>query len=243
MSDRQTELSTLCQRVRELTAQINASADKRRRKQRVIAVVGVLLAVTMTFSLSGVTNLTRQLDAEAIAQIGRQEVERRLPAARLDVQNYLEREAPRIVAGTLRTMLDSLPQLRHFVFQGLTVKLDQLNFEFEKNTIAIVANMVHASKQEVDDAFPNLSDRERLVKLVELVTGRFSQNISAATTELYPEYEAEMDRIVSHLDRLQHQDPVELTEEERIHKEIVVTLLQLLERRQGHDAAPAPVIR
>ena len=239
MNDRETELDALCQRVRDLTAQINAIANKRRRKQRVIAIVGVLLAVTVTFSLSGVTNLTKRLDAEVIAQIGRQEVERRLPGARLEVQNYLEREAPHIVAGTLRKMLDLLPRLRHFVFRGLTGKLDELNFEFEKNTIAIVANVVQASKQEVDDAFPDLSDRKKLEKLVELVARRFSQNISVAASALYPEYKAEMDRIVSHLDRLQHQDPAKLTEEERIHKEIVVTLLQLLERRRERDAARA----
>jgi hypothetical protein len=234
MSDEEnnTDMEALCTRVQELTTQINEFAAKRRRKQRITAIVGVLLAVTVSFSLGGLTNMTKRLDAEAIAQIGRQKIQDRLPGARVKVQNYLEAEAPRIVGNTLRSMMNSLPHVRGFIFKGLNTKLDELNFEFEKKTLTAMTTFVQESKIDIDNAFPDMTDREKLEKLVDHVSRRFADTIAESTRNLYPAYKEEMGRLIAHLDNLEHKDPATLTDKEKTHKEIIQTLLQMLERRQ-----------
>lgn len=228
-------VSILCQRVRELTAETDRFTAKKQRKQKITAVAGTLLAVTAAFSLSGLTSMTKQLDAEAIAQISRQHIEARLPDARMKAQAYLVQEAPRIVGSTIRSMLDNLPQVRSFVFKGLMTKLDELNFEFERNTIEIMSQFVHESKREIDATYPDLPDRQKVEKLVEAVATRFKTTIKESTLAMYPQYQSEMNRAISHLDTLENTDPAKLTPEQKIHKEIIETLLQLLERRQDSE--------
>jgi len=123
------------------------------------------------------------------------------------------------------------------VLKGLTTELDELNFEFEKNTIEIMSQFVLESKQDIDTAFPDLSDRERVGKLFEAVAERFKTAIKESVVALYPAYQSEMDRVISHLDALENTDPAMLTPEQKIHQEIIQTLLQLLERRQIADRA------
>jgi hypothetical protein len=228
-------VNILCQRVRDLTAQIDTVTAKRRRRQRITAVAGVLLAVTSAFGLAGLTSMTKRLDAEAIAQISRQHLEARLPGARMKTQEYLEQEAPRIVRETLRSMLASLPRVRTLLFRGLMSKFDELNYEFEKNTIEIMSHFVHESKQKIDAQFPDLSDREKVEKLVVEVAAQFKKTIEKMTTALYPSYHSEMDRVISYLDTLEHTPAQDLTHEQRIQKEIIETLMQLLDRRQAAD--------
>jgi len=230
-------VSILCQRVRDLTAQIDTFTAKRRRRQKLTAFAGVLLTVTSAFGLAGLTSMTKRLDAEAIAQISRQHLEARLPGAREKTQDYLEQAAPRIVRETLRSMLASLPKVRTLVFSGLMSRFDELNYEFEKNTIEIMSQFVHESKEKIDAQFPDLSDREKVEKLVVEVAAQFGKTIKKTTTALYPSYHSEMDRVVSYLDTLEHTPPENLTHEQRIQKEIIETLLQLLDRRQSADRA------
>ena len=85
-----------------LTETLHRDRYKRKRKQRITAILGTLLAVVSAFSLSGLTSMTQRLDAEAIAQISRQHIEDHLPGARLKMQDYLTQEAPRIARDTIR---------------------------------------------------------------------------------------------------------------------------------------------
>jgi hypothetical protein len=215
-------------RVHELTEQIAGLTRTRQRKQRLATGLGVILAVSVSFTLMGVTNMGKQLDAEAVAQISRAELQRRLPDARMQLQAFLEREAPRLVGQSLQSLLDLLPRMRVLLLHGVLDKLDELNEDFERKTVALLANAVQETKAELDLSRPDLGDRQKLVLLVETVAAKFKANVTEATLALYPSYQAEMNRIGAHLDKLQHRDPATLSDEERVHKGIIETLMQLV---------------
>ena len=71
--------------------------------------------------------------------------------------------------------------------------------------------------------------------LVGQVATQFKTTIKKLTATLYPSYHSEMDRVISYLDTLEHTPPSSLTHEQKIQKEIIETLLQLLDRRQAAD--------
>jgi hypothetical protein len=129
-------------------------------------------------------------------------------------------------------MLNQLPTIRNHLVHGFNSKLDGFNADFERKTVALMDVAVREGKAELDKAFPKMSDREKLEKLVEIVARRFNEKIAFATDELYPAYKSEMDKIKSYLELLKTQDPAKLTKEDRIKKEIVETLLHLIARQE-----------
>jgi len=233
-SERATDERDVEERIDALTERIAERAEHVRRKRQVVIGIGTALVVLMMFSLSGVTRMAKQLDAAAIAQIGRHEVQKKLPSGRQAVQSYLVQEAPRIVQNALLSMIDLIPELRRMVVADIMNRLDTVHSVFEEKLLVQTTSAIHESKTAIDKAWPNLSDREKLEKLVEQVSKDFRESFTQAIEELYPSYSHEMSRITAYLDTLHDTDPAKLTPDQVKHKRIIETML-LLVRRSHQD--------
>ncbi|MFQ5503465.1 MAG: hypothetical protein ACE5F1_01555 [Planctomycetota bacterium] len=225
-------IPSLDSRVRDLTDQIGEHTRIRTTRQRRTMVLGVVLSVACILSLSAVTSLSRKLDADTVAQLGRIELERHLPSGRVRLQSHLEQEAPRLVSGALHSLLDMLPSLRRYLLRDMNRRMDDLNREFELRTVSLMEMEVLKSKAEIDRAFPNLGDRAKLEKLVEAVAKDFNGTFASITRELYPSYQLEMRRITKYLADLKSRSPDSLSREETLKKEIIQTLLHVIERER-----------
>jgi hypothetical protein len=104
---------------------------------------------------------------------------------------------------------------------------------------------VRASKTQIEALYPDKADREKLELLITTISSDFGTLVSESNRELYPYYSHEMDRIRFELRVLRDTPDEDLTEEQRIKRDIVVTLMHLTMREatadpKGHTGLPAP---
>lgn len=228
-------IDILHRKIMELGGQAEARARAGRRKTRIFLGLGVVLITLLMISLSGLTLQIRRLDTASLAQMGRIEVQKRMPGGREIMEDYLEREAPRLVGGAVAGILELLPEIRKIVAKGLNERLELITAEFEKRTLNKLSNVVYKSKLDIDLAWPNDSDRVKLQKLIDTVANDFSKVFATAINELYPDYASEMKQIKFYLQELGEKDPGSLSKEDRLRRGIIETMI-LLSRREmsGH---------
>ncbi len=106
-------------RLKNLKHVLTHRGETAKKRYRTYVGVGVVLVVVSVIALVTLTHAALKLDANALTQIGRLEVEKHLPAGRASLAGYLRREAPSMVKRTLRTLLDSLPKLRTLLVREL----------------------------------------------------------------------------------------------------------------------------
>lgn len=217
-------------RIAVLAADAELRAASKLRRQNLTSMVGVLLAIGCILGLGAVTRLGRKLDADALAQIGRAEIEEHLPASRAALQEYLESEAPRLVSGSVRSLLTLLPQVRRLVTEGLVTEFEGMNKKVEEEFSTWIGLELAEAKQRLHEDYPHMGDREQVEMLVADLSANFSANFALSTDSLYPLYQEEMQRLSRELVALQVADPATLTDEQRAKKDIIETMLRLILR-------------
>lgn len=209
---------------------------QKRRRQRTLVILGAGVMVVCMAAMARLTIQSRAYDAVGVTQLGRVELQNRLPDAMAAVQARLEADSPRLVNQALHSMVAALPELRARLVSGLNSRLDVMNNDLENNVLAVTREQVAHAKAQIDAAYPDHSDRQKLELLIGQVAVDFSRNFTSAIDALYPAYAAEMQRVRLELETLREKGPAELTREERLKKEIISTMVELARRSQA-DAA------
>ncbi len=201
-----------------------------RRKNYVVYGIALVAVCIVCFSI--LTRTIFQFDAQAVAELGRQEVEKQLPSGFAGLKDYLKSQAPRIVSEMLRSAIQLIPQLRVVLIQDLEERTQTFREDFEKKLVESIQEAIRNSKANIDKVGKDKSDVEKLEMLVAHVSEEF-QNLSlAALQELRPHYASEMNRVQSFLVDLHHKDDHELSGRERAQKELIRTLLVLMIREE-----------
>jgi hypothetical protein len=235
-------IARLEQRIAELAAEGQRRAASKLRRKNLTTAAGILLAVLCIFGLGAVTRLGKQLDADAVAEIGRAELVAHLPASRVALERYLRAEAPRLVSESVHSLLALLPQVRRLVTEGLVADVEAMNHQFEDEFAAWAELEIVGARERLQEDYPHMGEREQLEMLVADLSANFSANFALSTDALYPRYRAEMDRVRTELVALQHADPARLTDEQRTKKDIIETMLRLILREQlEHGAIDGPI--
>jgi hypothetical protein len=229
----QAELQNLRQRVHELSQAVSSNVTKLEKKRTSFFVAGAVVAVVMLTSLSFLTSMAFRLDAQALTEIGRHEVQKNLPGSRVAMRNYLVDKAPEITAQSIEAMTGAVPHLRPMVVRELDARLRVMTAEFEEKIVGAMESSVRASKQDLDENFPDMGDSEKFNLLVSAVAKQYNANTQALLRELYPQYSAEMRRVNGYLASLRDKDPSLLTPREKMEREVIETLLRLIAREQA----------
>ena len=225
----------LRRKIIQLGKQAEQRATAGRRKTRIFLGMGAVLVALLMVSLSGLTIQIRRLDTEALVQLGRIEVQKRMPDGRSMMEDYLEREAPRLVGGAMAGLVGLLPELRQLLVKDLNHRLDTITAVFEKRMLDKIGNVVYKTKLDIDLAWPNESDSVKLGKLVDAVAKDFNKVFEIATNELYPDYAAELRQITVYLAELDEKDLASMSKADRLHKGIIETMILLSRReKKGH---------
>lgn len=219
-------LEARVRKLRESVAQQQKNAAKKRTKY--LACGGVLTLVSC-ISLGAMTSKIATLDAHAVTQIGRQHFEKHLPAGRASLATYLTSQAPAAVRHTLRTLVDDLlPELRARLVDHLDKRLRRILAEGEATLAADMENVIATAKTRLEARYPDLSEKERLEKLVATVAESFRKNTITLLDVVYPQYKAEITRLERFVKGLASSDDELLTPKERTQKELIRTLLRLI---------------
>jgi len=228
------EFDALVTRLQHLGRQHDGHVAKTKGKSKVVLAAGVCLIAVSVLGLTSLTSLFFQLDAEALAQIGRQEVEAALPEGGRNLEAHLRERAPGHVNAFLEHLITkSLPRGRSLLKSMVNEELDSLSEEWEKQFSDQLIESIRTSRAQLDVAMPEGSDVEKLDKLVAHVSAQFTEGISVSVQELYPQYAAEMDRLRSYVDGINTSDERTLNERERIHREMIQTFLKLVARENS----------
>jgi len=227
------EASRIGARIVGLRQKVDERTDSKRKRQNLILILGTSVALLCAFALTRLTIQGRGLDAEGLTKIGRFELQKRLPDTVRVLETKLKGEAPQLVQEGMNRMIAALPELRAHLVKGLNARIDMLNTEFENRFVQVMQEKVRQTKGELDAAFPNKSDREKLELLVARVAVKFNENFASTLEALYPRYSEEMRRIKFQLLELKDKRPTDMTRPERLKKEIIATMVQLAHRSQA----------
>lgn len=222
------ELKQLHERVRQLGVTVATRTRRAEDRRSVYLAVGGLVTVLIAVSFTVLTNMAFRLDAEALTQIGRLHVEQRLPESREALTTYLKEKAPSLTSELLWALVGAIPELRPLVLRELSNELARLTAEFEKEVAEAAEASVRSARERLDARYPDLSEAEKLDRVVESVTQQFNEKVAVLYSELYPDYSREMQRVERYLTGLREKDPATLTDRERTEKEIIETLLRLV---------------
>jgi hypothetical protein len=236
------ETEQLHARIQNLRHVIAHQVEKARRRRRTYLITGVCLVALSAVALGNLTRLTFALDAKALTEIGRAEVEKSLPGSREAAKALLEAEAPRLVSGVISSAIGVLPALRPMLVQEVSEKTRLSTEIFESQFVSEMQRVIQTTKSDIDQAYPEANEAERLDRLVSSVATKFNENVESSFHALYPEYSAEMERIRILLETLRTKSEKDLTPKEKLQKEIIQTVLRLA--IHSHDehakAANAP---
>ncbi len=221
------EIEPLQARVHNLRQVLSRQVEKTLKKRKTYLTVGICLVCLSIAALGNLTRLTFALDAQALTEIGRAELERNLPGGRESMKAFLEGEAPHIVSGLIAGFTEAIPSLRPFLLEQLTEKTRTITQSFEEQLAQEMKSFIRSSKEDIDQELPGATDVEKLEKLVAVVAAKFEENVSSSFEGLYPEYAAEMEQIRMFLENLRTKAESQLTPKEKIEKEIIQTLLRL----------------
>ncbi len=215
-------------RLETLREEIESSTGRNRRRQRAFLIAGVVLIALSMVGLGSLTSKTMQLDAHAVAQLGRQQLELHMPGEVDSLERYLASNAPTLVSSFFRSALRLVPQLRTSLVRDLDERSEKLTAVYEAKFEKLMLDVVQQSKATVDALGADRTDAEKLEMLVAHVGEEFRKASTVAFNELYPEYTREFDRVKEFLRGLQNKDVNELSKRERLQKELIETLLRLM---------------
>lgn len=204
---------------RQRTAQI---------RRWVYLIVGIAMLLVSTVALFSLTSLAFKLDAHALTQVGRLEVEKQMPQGRANLSSHLKAEAPNVIKQAIHSLMDVLPQVKAVLLRNVELRLAAVTEEGERLLRAQTAAAVPATRARLDARFPDLSDEEQIEKVVSIVTSDYQKNMNIVLNELYPKYVDQIDRVYGFLTEVCTEEDSRLTRKERIQKEIVHTLLKLM---------------
>jgi len=220
-------------RMARLADSLTVLNDRADRRRKVILWLCIVLTALSSFALLSLTRAAFKLDAHALTQVARLEIEERLPEGRAGFGAFLRAQAPNVIEESIRSLLAFLPDVRAMLVRDYQEKLRALGQEGERTLCDEMERSIDRTKKEIDQEFPGLSDAEKLDRLVTQVTVLFEARMKEFLDALYPDYVGEMRRIESFLSDLNTYDDSRLSGKERLQKELIRTLLRLAVREKA----------
>ncbi len=231
------EISLLQRRVETLTRSLATDRRRVERKRKTFVAVGGAVTVLCTIGFWTLTSMAFQLDADALATIGRFKVESQLPEGRERVHDYLVAKAPEITSYAIGALMSCVPSVRPYILSQLEKQLATFTAEYEASLGKLLEDSFAASKAELETRYPALSDAERVDKLVSIAAAKFNANVANLYRALYPGYAEQIKLVENYLLGLRNKPEHQLTPREKAEKEMIQTLLALIVReQQAQDA-------
>ncbi len=225
-----------CGRIRQLGEQLGELQRRSEKKRGLTLKVGIGLIAFCAIYLSFLTAKVFQIDAQALTEFGRLQVESQLPEGAKTVRSYFEEQAPELIGQLLRQALGSVSDLRAKLADDLDERSAVIITEFDEQLDLLAAEVIRSGRERVDEVPGAGSDVEKIDVALSAIAHQLQTEIDDALESLHPQYTAELGRVKEFLTALQEKSDAELTERERLQKELIQTTLELVARDFQHPA-------
>ena len=227
-SENSTNPESLSARIDKLRQGMEDGARENKKRQKTYLIAGAVIAAVSMLSFSSLTMQIGKLDAQALTEFGRLEVEAQMPGEIANLREYLTENAGEFIASGVRGGLSWLPTVRQSLSDELIARAEAASVEYEERLVLAMADTIRISRQRIDEAYADKSPDERLEVLVVEIADNFTKSAMLVCHDLYPEYAREMNRVKSFLVNLQSTDERGLTDRQRIQKDLIETFLRLI---------------
>lgn len=220
-------------RLQALTQFLTSEYRRIERKRKAFLAIGAALLAMCVIGLWTLTSMAFELDAEALAAIGRYKFERELPAGRAHLHEYLVEKAPELTSYAIGGLMSCVPSVRPYVLNELDSHFALLAKEYETNLARFLEDSFATCRTRLDATHPDVSDVERVEMLVTMVADQFASNVQEFYHAVYPEFAAQITQVEEYLVGLKTKDAALLSPREKAEKEMIQTLLTLIAKEQG----------
>lgn len=187
-----------------------------------------LLIVFVMGYMSWISGALKSMDAESITRLVAMQIEDEIPRMRTALRDHALELAPQLTDHAQDLFLQIPTRLRETIENQLLAESDKVIAKFENELNAGLTAIIDERIAVVQAAYPDLSPEEQLDSVVAGVSGLFRDTVIEAVDELYIEYAGTVQKLNAHLLHLQRSD--ELTETERIDKELLETWMILVHK-------------
>ena len=153
---------------------------------------------------------------------------KQLPAIRGRAERYVEENTDRLVSESEKALLKQIPKLRLAIERQIGEYAAALFMEISRHIDEIAPEVIERNREEILEAFEKLSDPEAVVQLKEDFKALFNQMIDEQVGK-------ELDTYVEILkdinDKLAKLLKPELTEEQRVERDFIANLKELMFRK------------
>lgn len=213
--------------VAEIGASLAGRASAARKRGNIYLGVGAVLSLAMIIYCVSLTRMAFKLDAEALAEIGRSQLEQSLPNSRAELGAHLREAAPQLVSQLLDSVIEGTAHVRPLLLDGLEGRLDALTQGLETALDEQLRQSVLQHKANLDLLGSDLTEQEKVEALVKHVCETFETQFAQAVTELHPQFVTEIERVRGRVSRLATTPEGELTAKEKIQRDIIQIMLRL----------------
>lgn len=220
-------------RLQALTQSLTSEFRRIERKRKTFLGVGAALMVMCTVGFWTLTSMAFQLDAEALAHIGRYKFECELPAGRAHLHEYLVAKAPELTSYAIGGLVSCVPKVRPYVLNELDKKFALLSKDYKTQLVQFLEDSFENCKAQLETKYPGMRDVERVEMLVRMVAEQFTRNVEEFYHAIYPDYAAQIAQVEEYLVGLKDKDAALLSPREKAEKEMIQTLLTLIAKEQG----------
>ena len=156
-----TQIDRLHGRLHDVRQLLGSYGKQNQTKRKAIFSFGIVLGILSVIGMVTLTSTAFKLDAQAITNISRLQIEKHLPDGRVSLSNYLKSEAPRLVSQTLRSLIEMLLHLRGMLTQDFDEQMIRITADGEKELMKQMEASIESTKSRLDVQHPDLSEKDK----------------------------------------------------------------------------------
>lgn len=219
------------------TQEVCAAVDRRVRESlesevsnlklgiKIRAAIIIVVVLYMSWAIHRIS----LIDAEFVVSTVQLNVQNGREAFVQEASDELKRSAPTTVRGLRKDLIESVPSLRVDAERAIMTSVDALAKEMEGALTKDVGQLIEDYKTQVEATNPNLTDAEKLKRVVLMLRHEFRSEVSKIANSRANEFAADLNKINKWLTRLR--DGKNLTPKEKYQRDLLATWHKLAQMK------------
>ncbi len=183
------------------------------------------LVIGLSCWLSWLHGRVAEVDATVVVELAETKARTALPAAAERLQQHLEEAAPGLIGQVSERVLESPVLLREHIVKTADTWIQEMSTDVEQALAAMPAGIGELAVAELDVRYRGLPREEQMHRLLEDFAREVRLRVARVLTGPMDIYGGTLANIESEIGRLG--DPTGLTKRELLHREILITAIQL----------------
>lgn len=201
---------------------------------KIRAAVIIVVVLYMSWAIHRIS----LIDAEFVVSTVQLNVQNGREAFVQEASEELKRSAPTTVRSLRKDLIASVPSLRVDAERAIMRSVDAMAKEIENALTKDVGQLIEDYKTKVDATNPNLSDAEKLNRVVLMLRHEFRTEVSKIANSRANEFAADLNKINKQLNRLR--EGKNLTPKEKYQRDLIATWHKLAQMKiQKGEIVPA----